>query len=153
MQCNAMQCYVVLCYVMLFYVSVYVCKRVECAHLRSKYKKWVCMNYPHIPYHFICDHGCWSWLITTFPIKMAIGPSQLPRWRFGPAGACDPTARQLRGGSSRCGGRGDLPLRPESDRLIARSTWRFPEMGVPPNHPNSNGTFHETNHPFGGTPL
>ena len=26
--------------------------------------------------------------------------------------------------------------------------WRFPEMGVPPNHPNFTGIFHELNHPF-----
>ena len=25
--------------------------------------------------------------------------------------------------------------------------WRFPEMGVPPNHPNFTSNFHEINHP------
>ena len=33
-----------------------------------------------------------------------------------------------------------------------RAIWRFPEIGVPPNH-QFNGTFHEINHPFWGTPI
>ena len=31
--------------------------------------------------------------------------------------------------------------------------WRFPELGVPPNHPFIDGIFHEINRPFGGTTI
>ena len=33
------------------------------------------------------------------------------------------------------------------------SKWRFPEIGVPPNHPFIDRIFHEINHPFWGTPI
>ena len=33
------------------------------------------------------------------------------------------------------------------------TNWRFPEMGVPPNHPLIVWIFHERNHPFVGTPI
>ena len=31
--------------------------------------------------------------------------------------------------------------------------WRFPEIGVPPNHPFLDGIFHEISHPIWGTPI
>jgi hypothetical protein len=30
--------------------------------------------------------------------------------------------------------------------------WRFPEIGLPPNHPYIDGIFHEINHPAMGYP-
>ena len=35
---------------------------------------------------------------------------------------------------------------------IVLPTWRFPKMGVPPNHPFKNGIFHQKNLPAIGEP-